>query len=120
MEIKSPLPSREVDIPDVSSKTEETTDRTDLGQEEIKTKTIKGGLPLAGKLKPGLVVLAILLLIGAVIGGFQLLKGKEIVSGKEVVINYWGLWEEESVMAGIISKFEEKNPKIKINYPKTK
>jgi len=118
MEIKSPLPSREVDIPDVSSKTEETTDRTDLGQEEIKTKTIKGGLPLAGKLKPGLVVLAILLLIGAVIGGFQLLKGKEIVSGKEVVINYWGLWEEESVMAGIISKFEEKNPKIKINYQK--
>lgn len=35
-----------------------------------------------------------------------------------VTITYWGLWEDSSVLQGIISDFESKNPKIKINYKK--
>jgi len=33
-----------------------------------------------------------------------------------VTLNYWGLWEDSSVMASLISEFETKNPGIKINY----
>lgn len=36
----------------------------------------------------------------------------------EVVLTYWGLREDESVMRSIISDFEKENPKIKINYIK--
>ena len=34
----------------------------------------------------------------------------------DIVLNYWGLWESEDVMAGVISDYESKNPKVKINY----
>lgn len=33
-----------------------------------------------------------------------------------VTLNYWGLWESEEIMNGVISDFEAKNPLIKINY----
>ncbi len=39
-------------------------------------------------------------------------------NSKPVILTYWGLWEETSVLQGIISDFESKNPKIKINYKK--
>ncbi len=39
-------------------------------------------------------------------------------SSKPVTITYWGLWEDSSVLQGIISDFESKNPNIKINYKK--
>ncbi len=39
------------------------------------------------------------------------------VSG-QVKLTYWGLWEDSSVMQGIISDFERQNPKIKIEYTK--
>lgn len=128
MEIKSPLPSRQVNIPEtptependiVSTKIPESTERTNLAPEtEVKAETVKKGLPLAGKLKPGLVLFGILVVVGLGFLGFKFLTGEKAVPGKEVVINYWGLWEEESVMAGVISKFEEKNPGVKINYQK--
>ena len=35
---------------------------------------------------------------------------------QEVTLNYWSLWESESVMSSIISEWETKNPHIKINY----
>ena len=35
---------------------------------------------------------------------------------QEITLDYWGLWEPESVMKGIISEWETKNPNIKINY----
>jgi multiple sugar transport system substrate-binding protein len=33
-----------------------------------------------------------------------------------VTLNYWGLWENEEIMNGVISDFEAKNPLIKVNY----
>lgn len=33
-----------------------------------------------------------------------------------VTLTYWGLWEDQSVMAPVIAGFEKENPSIKINY----
>jgi multiple sugar transport system substrate-binding protein len=59
----------------------------------------------------GLLVLAIIFLVFKIIlpaiGG-----GK--TSG--VTLNYWGLWEDSSVIQGIIAEYESKNPGVKINY----
>jgi multiple sugar transport system substrate-binding protein len=38
-------------------------------------------------------------------------------SGK-VTLTYWGLWEDNKVMQGVISDFERQNPNIKIDYSK--
>lgn len=35
---------------------------------------------------------------------------------EEVIINYWGLFENENVMKPVIAQFEEENPYIKVNY----
>jgi len=37
-------------------------------------------------------------------------------TSKVVTLNYWGLWEEESVMNGIIAEYESKTPNVKIIY----
>jgi ABC-type glycerol-3-phosphate transport system substrate-binding protein len=37
-------------------------------------------------------------------------------SGKVVTLNYWGLWEDSSLLEGVIADFEAKNPDIKVNY----
>ena len=34
----------------------------------------------------------------------------------KVTLTYWGLWEDQSVFAGIISDFEREHPNIKVNY----
>ncbi len=36
-----------------------------------------------------------------------------------ITLNYWGLWEDESIMGGLIADFEAQNPDIKINYEKS-
>lgn len=36
--------------------------------------------------------------------------------GKKVTLNYWGLWESESVMQGVIDEFQQDNPNITIKY----
>lgn len=33
-----------------------------------------------------------------------------------ITLNYWGLWEDQGVMNGLIADFESKNPGIKISY----
>ena len=35
-----------------------------------------------------------------------------------VTLNYWGLWEDSSVIEGVLAEFESKNPNIKVNYRK--
>lgn len=37
---------------------------------------------------------------------------------KEVTITYWGLWENDATLRGVIADFEAKNPKIKVQYIK--
>lgn len=62
-----------------------------------------------------LIIVVLLLFLG---GGFYWWqkRGTPVVSGQEVTLTYWGLWEPESVMAGLIEKFEKENPQIKVKY----
>lgn len=60
------------------------------------------------------VIIFLLLLVGVAGGvkfGFQFLEGN-----KEVTLQYWGLWEDASLLQPIIADFEAKNPKIKVQY----
>jgi len=36
--------------------------------------------------------------------------------GAKVELNYWGLWEPNGVIDGLIAEFEQENPNIKVNY----
>jgi len=42
--------------------------------------------------------------------------GRSGGGNKEVKLIYWGLWETESVMQPIIDEYEQKNPKVTIEY----
>ncbi|MCW1949057.1 MAG: extracellular solute-binding protein [Candidatus Shapirobacteria bacterium] len=44
------------------------------------------------------------------------LVGNKKTTTETVTLNYWGLWEDQSVMNTIISDFEAKNPGIKVIY----
>lgn len=57
------------------------------------------------------------LLIAGVVFALSLLFGKTAGS-KETVITWWGLWEDESVMAPLIAEYQQKNPEVKIKYIK--
>lgn len=48
---------------------------------------------------------------------FVFLFGKKS-NNKEVVLTYWGLWEEEEVMKPLIDDYQRKNKNIKIAYEK--
>lgn len=71
-----------------------------------------GGLP-----KIILMIFVVLLLLGGLflLGKFML---GFISSQKQVTINVWGLWENDSILQSVIADFEAKNPKIKISYAK--
>lgn len=62
-----------------------------------------------------LAIIGVLLLLGLVIYNFLLpvIRGK---STTVVTVNYWGLWEDQSIISSLIADFEAKNPGIKINY----
>lgn len=115
-DIKSPLPARKVFF-EGEKKTEDVNEqpvvapRVENVEQPVKTEEIK-----KKNKKPLIliIILAILLLLGG--GIFFFLKNKNV--DKTVTLNYWGLWEDESVMNGIIAEFEAKNPNIKIVYKK--
>lgn len=67
-------------------------------------------------LLPLLIVLMVILL-GVGFFVFKNLAGKKAVS-EEVALTWWGLWEDDSVVAPLISEYEAKNPKVKIKYVK--
>lgn len=37
---------------------------------------------------------------------------------EEITLTWWGLWEDSSIVAPLISEYEQQNPNIKINYVK--
>jgi len=116
-DIKSPLPPRKVLLkpenegenmanqqPIISRQTEP------IIQQPVVTPVVKK------KSKKVFLILGILsLLIFGVIG---VIFWKKTTVSKTVTLTYWGLWEDESVMNGIIAEFETKNPNIKIDYKK--
>lgn len=69
------------------------------------------------KIVIGLVVLAILAGIGLLAKNF-LFKSENTsnVQGAKKVITYWGLWEPDAVMNGLIEQYEKDNPGVDIQY----
>jgi len=103
----SPLPPRQV-APEIEEKPVETIPTEPELREEQPKKT----LPKLLLLIPVILVLGVILVM--VMKNFA---GKTIKNG-QVVLNYWGLWEDSSIMDGVIADFEKQNPGIKINYTK--
>jgi len=67
--------------------------------------------------KPVLFLMGGLLLVGLFFGLFKFFtRGRSTAPGKEVELTYWGLWEPNSVMNGVIVQFEADHPGIKIKY----
>lgn len=60
------------------------------------------------------IVTGVLLLVLAIFFVFKYFSGGKSVSGKELV--WWGLWEDELVVKGLISEFETNNPGVTIKY----
>lgn len=74
----------------------------------------KHGLPAIFK------ILLAFLITFLVIGSFAFLL-THIVGNKgngKVTLTYWGLWEDENLMQGVISDFERANPNITVVYSK--
>jgi multiple sugar transport system substrate-binding protein len=65
----------------------------------------------------------LLLIVLGVLAGIMLIVlainmfGKGIVSS-ETTLTWWGLWEDQSIVAPIIAEYESANPKVKVNYIK--
>lgn len=113
-DIKSPLPERKIELPVEEEIRPETIEsRTILPDVEPK-KNEKRQLSILDLIKKfwifGLIGLFLLIVLIVALS-----LGKKEVD-KTVTINYWGLWEDESVMNGVIAEFESKNPGIKVNY----
>ena len=111
-DIKSPLPPRRVVL-----KTE--TENEGIQSEPVATAEISPPVNVVKKKdnkKLFILIGAGILFFILVILFFNIFKSKGIT--KQVTLTYWGIWEEESVMNGIIADFEAKNPNIKIEYKK--
>lgn len=52
-------------------------------------------------------------IIAAIFGGSKFLE-----ANKETNLTYWGLWENDAIIAPVIADFEAQNPKIKVQYIK--
>lgn len=121
-DIKSPLPSRETNSQPIEEEkpvnepvesrsfeppTPPATPVVTLETESGIKKLLKNKLVLFGGI--GFLVILILVLVFASLGN----KTKK---DEKVTINYWGLWEDETIINSAIASFEAKNPNIKVNY----
>jgi len=79
---------------------------TEALPEQPKTNPIKKFLPI---------FLGILFIFLIVFSALRFLLTK-VKKPKEVTLTYWGLWEPEVVMNGIIAEWEKNHPQIKIKY----
>lgn len=72
----------------------------------------------AGALKRRMIMVVVFaLLITGVIAGGRLIMNL-LAGSKEVTIQYWGLWENDTILRGVLADFEAKNPKINVAYTK--
>jgi len=120
-DIKSPLPPRKV-VFKTESENEEVDQRVSLVNEQP---IINQNIPTTPTInvvekkrnKKPLILIGVALISLVLVMLFSTIF-KDKVGLNQVVLNYWGLWEEESVMNGIIADFESKNPNIKVSYKK--
>ncbi len=74
-----------------------------------------------GKKKNILIILiAVILILGAILGFMYLRGGGEEggggSSGGKITLVYWGLWEPETHMREVIEEYQEENPNVEIQY----
>ncbi len=60
-------------------------------------------------------IFALLLIVGAI---FAVMSFAQKKTSGPVQLTYWGLWEDAATIQPLITKFEQKNPNIKIVYQK--
>lgn len=123
-EIKSPLPPRRTTIsaePETEPVGEQ---KLDIPEDRLKTTSSESKPELPGKLswlKNKWVIIGGIGLLVLIVGliAFKLISAKKKTTTETVTLNYWGLWEDQSVMNTIISEFETKNPGIKVVYKRS-
>ncbi|RJR14780.1 extracellular solute-binding protein [Candidatus Microgenomates bacterium] len=64
-----------------------------------------------------MVVVIVLVLIGLGFGAFALV-GRFLTGSQPVVLNYWGLWENEQGLASLIEEYKATHPNVDIVYTK--
>jgi len=119
-DIKSPLPPRRATIPtepepEIESKPDIPEERLTMTAEKKEPEVKKNKLDW---IKNKWVIIGAAVLLALIIGLiiFRVVSGKNKAATEVVNLNYWGLWEDQSVINTIISDFESKNPGIKVNY----
>lgn len=122
-EIQSPLPPRKAVF---QTEDGDTGPRVSLLNQPTEPMSVakKGGFVSKNGGKTVKRLLAVLLVVGILSGSWMAYlrwfdNGSiNTLMGNKVTLKYWGLWEEDSVMSGIIADFEAENPNIKIEYKK--
>lgn len=118
-DIKSPLPPRRINVVDEA---QEPLSSPPLADTEATPEITPIRATPASSKKPFIRYLIIILIVALVF--FLIFKfilplfNKNKDNSEPITLNYWGLWEDSSVLQGIISDFEKQNPNIKINYRK--
>jgi multiple sugar transport system substrate-binding protein len=75
-------------------------------EEESKLGALKKFLPI---------ILGLILIVGVGLLFFKVVFPR-FQRTKEITLTYWGLWEPENVMEGVLGDWEKTHPNIKINY----
>ena len=116
-DFKSPLPPRRISVADepVESSPSPAPVNTEITPKITSTRSTL--TPPKKSFIPYIIAIFVVVLLALFIFKF-ILPSFNKNSSKPITITYWGLWEDSSVLQGIISDFESKNPNIKINYKK--
>lgn len=104
----SPLPARKLVSEEVVN------EEPKIVEERVDVPVVEVPKEIPKKKFPIKIVLAALLLM-AVAGGALAFINKGGTS-KAVTLTYWGLWEESSLITGVIEDYQKQNPNVKINY----
>lgn len=113
-DIQSPLPPRRVSVVDKETPIIASVETTPaLGTIVSSKKNLSKPHPY---FLYGLIVIIIAVLILLVVK--VLIPAIKNKTSSPVTLTYWGLWEDSSLLQGVFSEFEAKNPNIKINYKK--
>lgn len=85
-----------------------------------------GDSPVEGKRKFPRLLIFLGIFILFIVGGIVVLKmvsgdkgsggGGGVVPTKEITLNYWGLWENDTLTRQVLSDFEATHPHIKVQY----
>lgn len=116
-DFKSPLPPRRINV--VEETMPVTPPPVSLDKEPAPEVITTHPKPISSKKSfiPYLIAIFVIALLAFLAFKFIIPYFKD-KNSDPITLTYWGLWEDSSILQGIISEFESKNPKIKINYKK--